>query len=100
MEKQTISLENYKGTPRACRDAAGKPEAQFKLKFARDVKNHIEEYFRHNPGKQESILLGSSSVEKVLVVLVYDELNMSGQCAAAAKKANRVLGGINKGITS
>lgn len=47
MEKQTMPLENYKGTPRACRDAVRKPEAQFKLKLARDVKNRIEGCFRY-----------------------------------------------------
>lgn len=40
MEKQTIPLENYKGSPRACRDAVRKPAAQFRLKLARVVKNH------------------------------------------------------------
>lgn len=51
--KADNTLENYKGTPRACRDAVRKPEAQFKLKLARDVKNHIEEYFRYVNTKQK-----------------------------------------------
>lgn len=53
MEKETVSLENYKGTPRACRDAIRKPEAQFKLKLARDVKNHNKGFFRYVNTKQK-----------------------------------------------
>ncbi|PKU45149.1 rna-directed dna polymerase from mobile element jockey-like [Limosa lapponica baueri] len=58
---------------------------------------------KHNPGVKHmlgSTRLGSSSVEKDLGVLVDNKLNMSGQCAAAAKKAKGMLGCINKGITS
>ncbi|KAK4815856.1 hypothetical protein QYF61_009024 [Mycteria americana] len=55
----------------------------------------------HNPGGQHrlgSTQLGSSSVERDLGVLVDSKLNMNS--AAVAKKVNRMLGCINKGITS
>ncbi|PKU36848.1 rna-directed dna polymerase from mobile element jockey-like [Limosa lapponica baueri] len=58
---------------------------------------------KHNPAVQHrlgSTWLGSRSVERELGVLVDKQLNMSKQCAAAAKKANRMLGCIHKGITT
>ena len=47
-----------------------------------------------------STWMKTSSVERDLGVLVDIKVNMSEQCAAVAKKANRMLGCINKGITS
>jgi len=58
---------------------------------------------KQNPGVQHrlgSTWLGSSCVERDLEVLVHSKLNMSEQCAAAAKQANTLLGCINKRITS
>ncbi|GAB0179637.1 mitochondrial enolase superfamily member 1 [Grus japonensis] len=58
---------------------------------------------KHNPRMQHrmgSTWLEMSSVARDLGVLVDNKLNMSEECAAAAKKANRMLDCINKGITS
>ncbi|GAB0176891.1 hypothetical protein GRJ2_000154300 [Grus japonensis] len=73
------------------------------MKFNKD-KCKVLHLGKHNPGVQHrlgSTWLESSSVERDLGVLVDSKLNMSEQCAAAAKKARpRMLGCINKDITS
>ena len=45
-------------------------------------------------------LLEMSSTEKNMVVLVYNRLAMSQQCALVAKKANGILGCIKKSMAS
>ncbi|KAK4831142.1 hypothetical protein QYF61_015445 [Mycteria americana] len=72
------------------------------MKFNKD-KRKVLHLGKHNPRVQHrlgSTWLGSSSVERDLGVLVDNKLYMSERCAAAAKKADRMPGCINEGITS
>ncbi|GAB0175617.1 mitochondrial enolase superfamily member 1 [Grus japonensis] len=58
---------------------------------------------RNNPMHQYRLgvdLLGRSSAEKDLRVLVDKKLSMSQQCALVAKKANGILGCIQKSVAS
>ncbi|GAB0183493.1 mitochondrial enolase superfamily member 1 [Grus japonensis] len=58
---------------------------------------------RNNPMHQYRLgvdLLGSSSAEKDLGVLVDKKLSMSQQCGHVAKKASGILGGMKKSVAS
>lgn len=72
------------------------------IKFKED-KCKVLHLGKRHPGVQHrlgSTWLGSSCVVRDLGVLVDNKPNMSDQCAAVGKKANKMLGCINQGITS
>ncbi|GAB0183473.1 hypothetical protein GRJ2_000812600 [Grus japonensis] len=71
------------------------------MKFNKGKK--VQHLGRNNPKHQYRLgvdLLGSSSAEKDLGVLVDNKLSMSQQCDLVAKKANGILGCMKKSVAS
>jgi len=72
------------------------------MKFIRS-KCRVLHLGRNNPMHQYRLwvdLLGSSSVERDLGVLVDDKLTISQHCALTAKKANGILGCMKRSVAS
>ena len=72
------------------------------MKFNRDKCQvlHLEKRNQIHSYKMGDTWLSNTTNEKDLGIVVDHKLNMSRQCDAAAKKANAILGCINRGITS
>ncbi|GAB0188696.1 hypothetical protein GRJ2_001334900 [Grus japonensis] len=97
-------------SPVTCRrPAASKKEYELEIILyyhflAESAEIHLKNAYvsrRNNPKHQYRVdLLGSSTTDKDLGILVDSKLSMSQQCALVAKKANGILGCIKKSVAS